>query len=605
MKITFLPQDLTYEAANDQTILQAAVKAGVNIDGNCSGMGTCGKCKVKIISGNIEVCNDHHHKLSDYEIGAGYRLACCHPVSEGMIIEMPEAETTASRKKKLFSLPGGFVNKVAIEKKFISVPKASLSNQDSDEEQIRKVLAINELKLNYNVLLDMPKILKETRDVTLTIRGNEIIHIEAADKTKANYGVAVDIGTTTVVIMLWNLGTTEMIQVAANTNPQGAYGADVISRITYVIEHEENLKNIHSVIINCINKAVDEFEQGKGINPQNIYQYTVVGNTTMGHIFLGVNPSQLAISPFTPVFTNSIDVKAEELGLKANKNAKVHLVANIAGHVGSDITAGIITTDLMDCNKGHLFIDIGTNGEIVLTGNGRAVACSTAAGPAFEGSSINQGMRAARGAIEKVDILEDDVRITVIGDQIPIGICGSGIIDAVGEMIRVGIVDKSGRLLGKERLIKKGINENILKHVRESEKGNDFVLFFSKDGKSDIVITQKDVREVQLAKAAISAGITIMMKEIGINLDTLEKISIAGAFGNYIRNTSAINIGILPKIDKNKILSLGNSAGIGASMILLSMDCQERAENVARRIEHIELAVRSDFQDNYMKAMMF
>ncbi len=325
----------------------------------------------------------------------------------------------------------------------------------------------------------------------------------------------------------------------------------------------------------------------------------------MSHIFLGVNPAQLAVSPFTPVFTEGLSARCEELALTGHKDAQVHVAGNIAGHVGSDITAGIITNDLMACDKGHLFIDIGTNGEIVLTGNGRAVACSTAAGPAFEGSSIKQGMRAARGAIERVDILKDRVEIAVIGDAEPIGICGSGIIDAVGELIRTGIVDKSGRLLGREKLAKKGISENILKHIKEDDKSNDFVLYFSKDGKSDVVITQKDVREVQLAKAAISAGITIMMKEIGITKDTLEKISIAGAFGNYIRNTSAINIGLLPKIAEEKIYSLGNSAGIGASMILLSERSKEEAEVAARRIEHIELAARSDFQDQYMMAMMF
>ena len=263
--------------------------------------------------------------------------------------------------------------------------------------------------------------------------------------------MAVDIGTTTVVIMLWNVVSGEMIDIFAATNPQGAYGADVISRITYVMEQEENLDTIQKTIIDCINKAVSAFAEREGIKTSNIYQMTVVGNTTMSHIFLGVNPAQLALAPFTPVFTAAVDTAAKDLKLTICPEAQVHVSANIAGHVGSDITAGIITTDLMECDKGHLFIDIGTNGEIVLTGNGRAVACSTAAGPAFEGSSIKQGMRAARGAIERVDILDSGVEIATIGDAQPIGICGSGIIDAVGEMIRVGIVDKSGRLLSREK----------------------------------------------------------------------------------------------------------------------------------------------------------
>lgn len=605
MKITFLPQNITWEANAGETILQAAVKAGVNIDGNCAGSGTCGKCKVKVIEGNVNQCDDHHHKLTEDEIEAGYRLACCHQVTDGMIIEMPESETTASRKKKLIRLPEGFVPRAAVTKKCIEVPAASLHNQNSDEARIKGALPAEDLCFPLETLLKLPDITKNSEEITITLRNGEVIDVESGNTESENYGVAVDIGTTTVVIMLWNVVSGEMMDIFAATNPQGAYGADVISRITYVMEQEENLDTIHKTIIDCINKAVSEFAEREGIKTSNIYQMTVVGNTTMSHIFLGVNPAQLALAPFTPVFTAAVDTAAKDLQLTICPKAQVHVAANIAGHVGSDITAGIITTDLMECNEGHLFIDIGTNGEIVLTGNGRAVACSTAAGPAFEGSSIKQGMRAARGAIERVDILDSGVEIATIGDAQPIGICGSGIIDAVGEMIRVGIVDKSGRLLSREKLVKKGLGENILRHVKEGEKANDFVLYFSEDGKSDVVITQKDVREVQLAKAAISAGITIMMKEIGVKKDQLAKISIAGAFGNYIRNTSAIHIGLLPKIEEEKIHSLGNSAGIGASMILLSCDSKGEAEKVAREIEHIELAARSDFQDQYMMAMMF
>lgn len=606
MKITFLPQNITWEASAGETILQAAVKAGVNIDGNCAGSGTCGKCKVKVIEGGLAQCDDHHHKLTEDEIEAGYRLACCHQVTDGMVIEMPESETTASRKKKLINLPEGFVPLPMVEKHCITVEKASLHNQNSDEVRITEALGFEDLSFDLNALKKLPKIFKESETVTVTLRNDcEVIDVESGDTTEQNYGVAVDIGTTTVVVMLWNVRNGEMADIFAATNPQGAYGADVISRITYVLEQEENLNTIHEVIIGCINKAVKGFAETEGVDPDNIYQMTVVGNTTMSHIFLGVNPGSLALAPFNPIFTAAVDTAAEKLKLDICPSAQVHVAANIAGHVGSDITAGIITTDLMKCDKGHLFIDIGTNGEIVLTGNGRAVACSTAAGPAFEGSSIKQGMRAARGAIERVDITEEGVEIATIGDAEPIGICGSGIIDAVGEMIRSGIVDKSGRLLSREKLAKKGLNEKILKHIKENERANDFVLYFSQDGKSDVVITQKDVREVQLAKAAISAGIAIMMKEISLEKAQLAKISIAGAFGNYIRNTSAINIGLLPKIEEEKICSLGNSAGIGASMILLSEQSREEAEKVAREIEHIELAARGDFQDQYMMAMMF
>ncbi|MGN0659920.1 MAG: ASKHA domain-containing protein [Emergencia sp.] len=606
MKITFLPQNITCEAAPGDTILQAAVKAGVNIDGNCAGMGTCGKCRVRIVEGDLTQINDHHHKLTENEIEAGYRLACCHQVSEGMVIEMPESETTASRKKKLISLPETFQAGPAVEKVCLQVSRASLADQSSDEERILKDFGWEGAAFSYAALKKLPEVLADENEIiTLAHREGYIIDVERGDTTDRNYGIAVDIGTTTAVVMAWNLNDAEMLGISAVTNPQGAYGADVISRITFAREADGNLDILHKAIIDCINRAVDGFAEEGLVTIQNIYQFAVVGNTTMSHIFLNIDPSQLAVSPFSPVFTRGAFTDAKTLGLKAFDDARVYMASNIAGHVGSDITAGVITTDLMKRDKGHLFIDIGTNGEIVLTGNGRAVACSTAAGPAFEGSSIRQGMRAARGAIERVDITEEGVDIGVIGDTEPVGICGSGIIDAVGELIRTGIVDTMGKLLSREKLEKKGLSGNILKHIRENGKANDFVLYFSPDGKNDVLITQKDVREVQLAKAAISAGITIMMKEIGITDDTLERISIAGAFGNYIRTESAISIGLLPRIPQEKICSLGNSAGIGASMILLSEKCREESEQTAKEIEHIELAARADFQDQYMMAMMF
>ena len=522
MKITFLPMNIEAQVTPGETILQAATRAGVNIDGNCAGMGTCGKCKVKVE-------------------GKGYTLACETRATDGMVITVPEAETTAARKKKMIILPPGF--------------KANIPEEDKG--------------------------------------------------FASNYGIALDIGTTTVVAILWNLLTSEMVSVTAVTNPQGAYGADVISRIACVMEDEANLKKLQGAIIDSLNSSIDTFTKENHINPEDIREVVVVGNTTMSHLFMGVDPSSLAVSPFLPVFTAVQEVKAAGLGININPDARVHVAENIAGHVGSDITAGIITTDLMNKDKGHLFIDIGTNGEIVLTGNGKAVTCSTAAGPAFEGSSIAQGMRAARGAIERVDLSDEGVTIKTIGNIAPIGICGSGIIDAVGELIRVGVVDKSGRLLSKERLEKKGLAPALLDRVVDSDGSNDFLLYQGKPGEEDVYITQKDVREVQLAKAAISAGIRIMMNEIGLTDETLEKISIAGAFGNYIRNESAMNVGLLPRISPEKVYSLGNSAGIGASMILLSKDAKAAAARAVEEIEHIELATRSEFQDEYMKAMRF
>ena len=349
---------------------------------------------------------------------------------------------------------------------------------------------------------------------------------------------------------------------------------------------------------------MEGFIEGSAYEYESIRKYVVVGNTTMSHLFLGVDPRSLAVSPFKPQFEGPQERRVGELGLRGAEDAIVRVVPNIAGHVGSDITAGLIATDILKKDKGHLFLDIGTNGEIVVSGKGKIATCATAAGPAFEGSSIAQGMRAAGGAIERIDLSDEGVSIKVIGDMKPIGICGSGIIDAIGEMVRTGVVDKTGKLLAPERMAKKGVPQAIVDLIGKNDDGYYLTLYKDPEG-NDIRITQKDVREIQLAKAAIKAGWETLMNAVGVSLDELEKISIAGAFGSYIRKESAVNCGLIPDIDHDKIFSIGNSAGIGASMALLSQEAFDTTVHTAETIEHIELATRSDFQEKYMLAMRF
>ena len=482
VSVTFMPMNIEYKGNGYGTVLECASRVGVNIDGNCGGKGTCLKCRV-------------HIRYADGR--EKYALACAVKPENGMVVTVPEVETTAKRKKKLVKLPDGFV-----------------------------------------------------------------------------------------------------------PDPQGTWGADVISRIQYTIENEKGLEVLHKSVIKAINKAVEGFIEGSAYEYQDIKKYVVVGNTTMSHLFLGIDPRSLAVSPFKPQFEGPVTKKAKDLDLPGNEDAELRLVPNIAGHVGSDITAGLIATDILDKDKGHLFIDIGTNGEIVFSGNGKIATCSTAAGPAFEGSSIAQGMRAASGAIERVDLSDEGVSIKVIGDCKPIGICGSGIIDAIGEMVRTGVVDKTGKLLAPERLEKKGVAPKIIENVGKNEDGYYLTLYKDPEGE-DIRITQKDVREIQLAKAAIKAGEETLMNAVGIGIDGLEKVSIAGAFGSYIRKESAVNCGLIPDIDHEKIFSIGNSAGIGASMALLSEAAYQETVRAAETIEHIELATRSDFQEKYMMAMRF
>ncbi len=324
----------------------------------------------------------------------------------------------------------------------------------------------------------------------------------------------------------------------------------------------------------------------------------------MSHLLLGIDPFGLAMVPFTPGFTGPVEILASKLGLKINNNAKVTVLPNIAGHVGSDIVAVMLASNIKELDGANLAIDIGTNGEIVLAYNGEILACSTAAGPAFEGASISQGMRATKGAIEGVKIKEDEVELLVIDNAIPIGICGSGLIECVAEMLNLGIISENGRLLTREDAKQKGYSKEIYDRLRKGNNGNEFVLYWGKDSK-DITLTQKDVREVQLAKAAIAAGIKILMNELGIVSSDLNNIFLAGAFGNYIDKESAIRIGLLPDVPKEKVVSIGNAAGVGVSMALLSESALEHAFSLAKYSKHIELAANPNFQDIYLGEMYF
>lgn len=605
MKICFLPKDLEYLFEPGKTMLELASEAGIAIDGNCAGAGTCGKCKVRIISGNDEnLSKEERLKLTSSEIRDGYRLACKFKPVKDVTVEVPLVEGAANRKTKLAVMPEGFTAKNKIRKEFIHVEQSTLKHQIADLEKIKNLCGFHgKMMISPTLMRKIPELLDQSREITVTVWENEIIDMESGDTRADCFGLAIDIGTTTVVGHLWNLITGELAGVSAVTNPQGLYGADVISRITYANESKENLENIQRKIIDCINGMAAGFSETYNLKRKNIYDLTVVGNTTMSHLFLGINPKQLALAPFIPVFIESVTDLASNIGIHVNSNAKFYLLPNIAGHVGSDITAGVISTGIMHADGIHLMLDVGTNGEIVLTGKGTALTCSTAAGPAFEGASIFKGMRAAAGAIENV-LIDEDVHSKVIGNVAPKGICGSGIIDAVAQLIRRGLIDKTGKFIKPEAMREKNISESIISRFRKGENGNEFVLAYNTEGE-DIVILQKDIREVQLAKAAIYAGIRILMKQMDITEADINKIHIAGAFGNYIDIDSALTIGLLPDIEKDKIISEGNSAGIGACMALLCADKREEAEKTAENITHVELAACEEFQEEYLKAMWF
>ena len=402
--------------------------------------------------------------------------------------------------------------------------------------------------------------------------------------------------------MLWDLRNADPVGAVARTNPQSTYGADVISRIMFCGREEGNLGKMQQLITDCFNDIVREFEEEYAIDPKTIKKVTAVGNTTMSHLLLGVDPQSLALAPFSPGFTGPVTKKAKELNLIIDENAQVNVLPNIAGHVGSDIVAVLLSSGLSSMEGANLAIDIGTNGEIVLANSGKVLACSTAAGPAFEGACIQHGMRAATGAIEGVKIQDGEVILSVIEDEKPVGICGSGLIDCVAELLKAGIITEKGKLLSREEAEEAGLPDSLSKRLLGGESGKIFILYADEEG-HEIYITQKDIREVQLAKGAIRAGVQIMMQELGLEDSHLNNVFLAGAFGNYIKKESALTIGLLPAVSRDKVISIGNAAGAGACMALLSKSSLEEANRLAEEVNHIELAEHPDFQKVYLQAM--
>ena len=539
-QLTFISENITVDVSEKESLLDAAIKAGVFIEASCGGRGLCGKCRVQILKGDVTPPDEQEQgKLTDRDLENGIRLACkTFPLTDVTLQSLAEKkEGTAGSKTKVV-LPENF---------------------HSDKVK---------------------------------------------DGDKELFGIAFDIGTTTLVGMLWNLSKGVLVKAAARTNPQRQFGADVISRIVYAGESPENCKNLQQLVIGSMNEVTEELCSVINLDPAELSFITVDGNTTMSHLFMGVDPSPLAQAPYDAVFLGPLDVRAQEVGLLAGESTKILLLPNIASHVGSDITAVILAADLPNRENPTLAVDIGTNGEMVLAHNGKMLTCSTAAGPAFEGASIYQGMRAAPGAIDGARFEDGIFKVTTIDNAPAKGICGSGLMDVTAAMIDAEVIDETGRLIEKEDAQAEGFSEDLVSRLFKDERGTGFILAKNEDG-SEVVLLQKDIREIQLAKSAMFTGMEILMSRMGIKAKDLDKVLLAGAFGSYIRKESALKIGLVPQIDPERIVSIGNGAGLGVSMTLLSEESRRLAEKYARETEHIELANDPEFQDAFVDNLSF
>jgi uncharacterized 2Fe-2S/4Fe-4S cluster protein (DUF4445 family) len=599
-EVKFLPDGKRITIEKGNTVLAAAMKGNIDISAICGGKGLCGKCIVELIEGKTNPPTDHEKRRLGEKISKGFRLACQLKVYDNIVVNIPEQSRTGRQRLVIMGVEPPSRLNPNVKKIYLEITPPSLNDPRGDDVRILDILSklnIKGITINYEVARKMPKILRENNwKATFTILNNEIIDIEAGNTVDKCYGVAIDIGTTKLALFIVDLNDGTIIFSDGIMNPQIKYGEDVISRIQYASQNEDSLREIQRTIIDGINSLIEKGIKETDIIKDNIYEVVVVGNTAMHHLFLGLNVKWLGFSPYAPVIGKGYYTRAKRLGININPMGSVYALPNVAGFVGADAIADVLASRIHEKEKLTLLMDVGTNTEVILGNKYGLWCCSTASGPAFEGAHIKFGMRAASGAIEKVKIKENfDVEYITIDNEEPRGICGSGIIDAIAEMLRTGVIDTSGRIVLQDH-----------KRIREGENGKEFIIAFKEETankEEDIVITQDDIREIQKAKAAMYAGYMTLMRKAGFKKEELSEIIIAGAFGSYIDPFSARLIGMIPELPISKISFLGNTAGSGARLCLKSMDYRKESEEIVEKMKYVELAAEPIFEEEYINAM--
>jgi len=602
--VTFQPTGLSITVGRDTTVLEAAAAAGLRVHAPCGGVGRCGKCLVRVESGVAKPTAEERQVVSEQELTDGFRLACQARITGTCRVMLPESFLLVKHRIAVEGVGREIEIEPNVDKVALRLAAPSAADPRSDLERVLDALKGVAVPASSAPLLrSVPGALRAARyHVTAVLCDHLLAAVEPGDTSQALYGAAVDIGTTTVVLYLCHLPTGQVVAVASDLNPQAQYGDDLVSRISLAISEEEGLSLLHRAITSLLDDLLGRAADEAGVPRDRIYEITVVGNTCMSHLFLGVSPIGLSSLPFASDFRGAQTVPASQLGLHIHPEGRVYVTPNIGGFVGAD-TVGVILASELDLADGpRAAIDIGTNGEIVVAHEGEVYACSTAAGPAFEGARIRQGMRAATGAIDAVEIGEE-VRCHVLGEGPPIGLCGSGLVDAVAGLVRAGVVAETGRMKAPQELTR--VPEQVRRRLVENEEGLEFVLASKEEagGGRAVSITARDVRELQLAKGAIFAGLSLLLDRLGLAPRDLECLLLAGAFGNYIRRESALAIGLIPDLPPERIRSIGNAAGLGARLVLFSVALRRRAEEVSRRVRHIELSEQEGFYDRFAEAM--
>ena len=609
VRVTFQPAGRSFAVAAGETLFEIAAEAGVEVDTVCGGNGSCGKCKVRFeADAPIPSPVDYMH-LTGAEIGQGFRLSCQVRATRDMVVQVPDTGDRARVQVLHQGVKRDIELHPNIRKVFIpfSDPRAQQHIADWDRVRMTLPRKLRPTDISLDRLRALPELCRDKQGMTLVLAARHVIGLESGDTTARQYGVAFDVGSTTIVGFLLDLGSGEEVAVASEVNKQSVYGDDIVGRLSRAQRNPEGLGKLHAMLIEQLNILLEALTSAAGVGLSDICEVTVVGNMAMHHFLLKLDSTFLGLAPYAPVVRTAVTVMATELGLALGAEVPIFVLPNIAGFVGSDTVAVMLAAETAESRNYRMAIDVGTNGEMALANRRRMIACSAPAGPALEGARIKMGMRGAPGAIDHLK-LGRDVEISVIGDGPPIGICGSALIDIVAELYRVGLLNHTGTFVRKKDLAV-DVPAGLIERLAEAEARRDsyFVLARAEDtgAERDVVFTQQDVRECQLAKGAIRAGTMLLLDEMGIDEDALEEVQLAGAFGNFLDAANARAIGMTPQVPLDRIRSVGNAAGAGAKLALLSVLERRRAIRLAERTEHIQLSGSGAFQKAFTRAMQF
>jgi uncharacterized 2Fe-2S/4Fe-4S cluster protein (DUF4445 family) len=583
--LRFEPDGTDVRVPAGTSIFDAASWNGIAIDSTCGGHGTCKKCKVRVIDGEVPVSAVDPRAFGADELREGWRLACRGEARADLVIDVPPLQTRP--KAALVGVGRHVILRPAVMKRHLVLEEPSLEDQRSDVQRVLDALDDLEPRAELAVVRTLGKVLRDANfDVTAVVVDEALIAIEPGDTTDRRFAIAFDLGTTTVVATLLDLETGTPAAVRSMLNRQQPYGADVISRVSATMLDDGALSALEARAHETLSQLAGEVCEEAGVDPHEVYEIVVVGNVTMTQLALGIDPEPLSMAPFIVAAHDLPPALASDFGVAVHPRAPAEVFPSLGAYVGGDIVAGMLASGLTRDKRVRLFIDVGTNSEIALGSNERVLATAAPAGPAFEAAQIRCGMRAAEGAIEGVKIRDGELELQVIGDVEPIGLCGSGLVDCVAEMVHAGLLDHSGRFTDDPRMTKIG-EERV------------FMLA------DNVYLSQRDVRELQFAKASIATGWNILLREMDLAVEDIAQVLLAGSFGAYLSPASAVRIGLVPRMALPRIVSAGNVASEGAKMAALSHRERAEASSIVREVEYVELSGRADFNDLFVDQLAF